>query len=154
MNIVIADDYQRCVRDLACFSLLDGHSVKSYETAAESREELIERPSRRTTPARRIFNMGRPFDGFIGLRSQSRAIRTEGMVVSSFISTCPKLPDSLVRCEECYRCRREVLLTYIKLSINRLALSSRYISRGHQPTALHLPVARKGLTQPYPLGFV
>lgn len=45
MNIVIADDYQRCVRDLACFSLLDGHSVKSYETAAESREELIARLS-------------------------------------------------------------------------------------------------------------
>ncbi|CAN5447523.1 D-2-hydroxyacid dehydrogenase family protein [soil metagenome] len=43
MNIVIADDYQDCIRTLDCFSLLDGHPVTVYNTAARTRQELIER---------------------------------------------------------------------------------------------------------------
>ena len=43
MNIVIADDYQCCVRQLGCFSLLNGHQVTVYETAAADQHELIKR---------------------------------------------------------------------------------------------------------------
>ena len=43
MNIVIADDYQKCVRDLACFSQLDGHDVSVFETPATDSHELAER---------------------------------------------------------------------------------------------------------------
>ncbi len=43
MNIVVADDYQCCVRQLACFSKLRGHTVTIYETAAADRQELLER---------------------------------------------------------------------------------------------------------------
>jgi D-3-phosphoglycerate dehydrogenase len=45
MHIVIADDYQRCVRELQCFSLLSGHEITVYETAAKDKAELIERLS-------------------------------------------------------------------------------------------------------------
>ncbi len=45
MNIVIADDYQRCVRDLDCYPLLAGHEVTVYETAAKDKAELIQRLS-------------------------------------------------------------------------------------------------------------
>ncbi len=45
MNIVIADDYQRCMKQLDCFHLLDGHDVTIYETPAATREELVQRLS-------------------------------------------------------------------------------------------------------------
>ncbi|MDS1139594.1 D-2-hydroxyacid dehydrogenase family protein [Pusillimonas sp. SM2304] len=45
MHIVIADDYQRCVRELECFSLLAGHDITVYETAAKDKAELIKRLS-------------------------------------------------------------------------------------------------------------
>ena len=43
MKIVIADDYQNCVRSLNCFSLLDGHQVSLCVEPAASEAELIER---------------------------------------------------------------------------------------------------------------
>lgn len=45
MHIVIADDYQRCARELDCFALLAGHDVTVYETAARDKAELIKRLS-------------------------------------------------------------------------------------------------------------
>lgn len=46
MNIVIADDYQCCMRQLECFSLLDGNQVTVYETPALTREEFVYRMSK------------------------------------------------------------------------------------------------------------
>jgi D-3-phosphoglycerate dehydrogenase len=43
MNIVIADDYQNCVRKLDCFSLLEGHSVTIHQAPPEDRAAYIER---------------------------------------------------------------------------------------------------------------
>ena len=53
--------------------------------------------SRRTALPARIFKMGWLFDGFLGLRSKSVGIKSEGTVVSVFISKSSKLPDSVVR---------------------------------------------------------
>ena len=43
MNIVIADDYQNCVKDLNCYSLLSAHQVKVYVEPVKHRDELIAR---------------------------------------------------------------------------------------------------------------
>jgi D-3-phosphoglycerate dehydrogenase len=43
MRIAIADDYQDCVQELECFSLLAEHDVTVFRTAARSRVELAER---------------------------------------------------------------------------------------------------------------
>ena len=43
MNIVIADDYQNCLRQLDCFSLLEGHSVTIHQTPPENRAAYVER---------------------------------------------------------------------------------------------------------------
>jgi len=43
MNVVIADDYQDCVRKLDCFSLLDGLQVTSHQVPAADRTEYLAR---------------------------------------------------------------------------------------------------------------
>ena len=43
MNVVIADDYQDCVRKLDCFSLLDGLQVMSHQVPAVDRAEYLAR---------------------------------------------------------------------------------------------------------------
>ena len=40
MKIAILDDYQDCVRSLACFSLLDGHEVKVFTSSARGAGQL------------------------------------------------------------------------------------------------------------------
>jgi D-3-phosphoglycerate dehydrogenase len=40
MKIAILDDYQDCVRDLACFSLLEGHDVKVFTNQARGLMQL------------------------------------------------------------------------------------------------------------------
>ena len=43
MNIVIADDYQDCVRSLDCFAKLAGHEVTVYTDTTKNLDELAER---------------------------------------------------------------------------------------------------------------
>lgn len=43
MRIVIPDDYQDCVRHLACFSLLEGHEVRIYNDTVKGVDELAHR---------------------------------------------------------------------------------------------------------------
>lgn len=43
MHIVIADDYQNCVRQLDCFAQLDGHQVTVYQAPPADRAAYIER---------------------------------------------------------------------------------------------------------------
>jgi D-3-phosphoglycerate dehydrogenase len=43
MHIVIPDDYQDMVDHLACFTLLQGHTVTRYRTPAADQDELVER---------------------------------------------------------------------------------------------------------------
>lgn len=43
MHIVIADDYQNCVRQLDCFAQLDGHQVTVYQAPPADRADYIER---------------------------------------------------------------------------------------------------------------
>lgn len=43
MHVVILDDYQDCVRTLACFSSLQGHRVSVYREPAQDKQALIAR---------------------------------------------------------------------------------------------------------------
>ncbi len=43
MNIVIADDYQNCVKDLNCYATLSEHQVQVYVEPVQHRDELIDR---------------------------------------------------------------------------------------------------------------
>lgn len=43
MNVVIADDYQNCVRQLDCFSLLEGMNVTVHQVPAADRAEFVQR---------------------------------------------------------------------------------------------------------------
>jgi D-3-phosphoglycerate dehydrogenase len=43
MKIVIVDDYQNCVRQLACFSLLQGHQIEIHTVPARDESELVSR---------------------------------------------------------------------------------------------------------------
>lgn len=43
MHIVISDDYQDCIRQLACFEKLKGHTVKIYNDTVSTTEALVER---------------------------------------------------------------------------------------------------------------
>src|SRR5438552_1647791 len=45
MKIVIPDDYQDMVDQLACFSLIRHHSVTRYRTPARDLDQLVERLS-------------------------------------------------------------------------------------------------------------
>jgi D-3-phosphoglycerate dehydrogenase len=45
MKIAILDDYQDCVRDLACFSLLERHDVKVFTNRARGLMQLALRPA-------------------------------------------------------------------------------------------------------------
>ncbi|MFT5642772.1 MAG: D-3-phosphoglycerate dehydrogenase [Janthinobacterium sp.] len=57
MHIAILDDYQDCVRDLACFSLLDGHQVKIFNSSARGVGQLAIRLA--------------PFDALVLIRERS-----------------------------------------------------------------------------------
>lgn len=43
MHIVISDDYQDCIRQLACFEKLKNHTVEIYHDSVSSTEALVER---------------------------------------------------------------------------------------------------------------
>jgi D-3-phosphoglycerate dehydrogenase len=43
MNIVIPDDYQNMIPQLACFRMLAGHQVTTYHEPADSEAQLVER---------------------------------------------------------------------------------------------------------------
>ena len=43
MHIVISDDYQDCIRQLACFQKLKGHTVKIYNDTVSTTDALVER---------------------------------------------------------------------------------------------------------------
>lgn len=43
MHIVISDDYQDCIRQLACFEKLKGHTVKIYNDTVSTTDALVER---------------------------------------------------------------------------------------------------------------
>jgi D-3-phosphoglycerate dehydrogenase / 2-oxoglutarate reductase len=43
LRVVISDDYQDCVRHLACFQLLAGHKVKIYNDTVTGLDALVER---------------------------------------------------------------------------------------------------------------
>ena len=43
MKIVIADDYQNCVKDLQCFSILKDHQVTVFVEPTKIKSELIQR---------------------------------------------------------------------------------------------------------------
>ena len=43
MRIVIADDYQNCVKDLKCFATISGHDVSVIVQPTKILSELIQR---------------------------------------------------------------------------------------------------------------
>lgn len=43
MHIVISDDYQDCIGQLACFEKLKGHTVKIYNDTVSTTDALVER---------------------------------------------------------------------------------------------------------------
>lgn len=61
MKIAILDDYQDCVRDLACFPLLDGHEVKVFNSSTRGVGQLAIRLA--------------PFDALVLIRERSSLSR-------------------------------------------------------------------------------
>ena len=61
MKIAILDDYQDCIRDLDCFTLLDGHDVKVFTNSARGNGQLAIRLA--------------PFDALILIRERTSLSR-------------------------------------------------------------------------------
>ncbi len=137
MKIVIPDDYQDIVDQLACFSMLAGHDVVRYRQPAADFESLVERlhPAEAIVAIRERVDFSRrlierlPNLKLIALVGRAAttidydACRDHGVLVSAGISNSPVSPA-------------ELTVALIVASRRNIALEAERMRRGNWPCTL------------------